>query len=601
MGSVDAVNAVLLFGSALALLGILSSLVAQRFGAPLLLVFLLIGMLAGEDGIVGIPFNDYWVTYLVGSLALAVILFDGGLRTRLSSLRVAFAPSIALATAGVLITAVISGLVAAVALGISWIEGLLVGSVIASTDAAAVFFLMRAGGLQLPRRVGATLEIESGINDPFAVFLTLAFVGLVPVTQLDVTGPLEQVLLLFIAEIVVGTIVGLGGGFVVAALLNRLELPAGLHPLFVVSSAIAVFALAGLLEGSGFLAVYLAGLFVGNRRVRAIAEIVAFHDTATWLCQIVMFFVLGLLVTPSKLVPVILPALAVSFVLMFLARPVAVVLCLAPFRFPPREIAFVSWVGLRGAVSIFLAAIPTLAQIPNADIYFNVAFVVVLVSLLLQGWTLTPLAKALGVALPRTMRQVHRVEIDLPGQLAHELVGYHLTADSPLLEHGGVPRWARPMFVIRDDIVLDPREAGRLKPGDHPYYLAPPLRVAELDALFVPDEETPLRALPSEFPLRADVPLGLVADMYGLEIDDEADRERTIAEAIAVRYEDAPTIGDRLRLGPATLIVRALADDRVARVGLRLEDPPVRSWREKVRRPLRRLLGRGARKEGAAP
>lgn len=591
MGSIDAVNAVLLFGGALALLGILSSLVAQRFGAPLLLVFLFIGMLTGEDGLVGIPFDDYWLTYLVGSLALAVILFDGGLRTRLSSLRAALAPSLALATAGVLVTAIISGAVAAYVLNLSWIEGLLVGSVIASTDAAAVFFLIRAGGLQLPRRVGATLEIESGINDPFAVFLTLAFVGLIPVAQLDATGPIEQVLVLFLAEIAVGIIVGFAGGFIIAELLNRLELPAGLHPLFVVSGAIAIFALAGLLEGSGFLAAYLAGLVVGNRRIRAFAEIVAFHDTATWLCQIVMFFVLGLLVTPSKLVPLVLPALAVSFVLMFVARPAAVVLCLAPFGFPKREIAFVSWVGLRGAVSIFLAAIPTLAQIPNADVYFNVAFVVVLVSLLLQGWTLTPLAKALGVALPRTARPVHRVEIDLPGQLAHELVGYHLTEDSPVLEHGGVPRWARPMFVIRDDIVLDPRDAGRLKPGDYPYYLAPPLRVAELDALFVPDEETPLRALPGEFPLRADVPLRLVAEMYGLEVEDEADLERTIAEAIAVRVEDAPAIGDRLRLGPATLIVRALADDRVARVGLRLEDPPSRSWREKLPAPLRGMFG----------
>lgn len=568
MDNITVVNAILLFGSALMLVGILSSLVASRFGAPLLLVFLVIGMLTGQDGPGGVAFDNYRLTYLIGSLALAIILFDGGLRTRLSHISGAVAPAVMLATLGVVLTAGVVGSFAAWMLNLTWLEGLLVGATVASTDAAAVFFLIRSSGLQLQRRVNATLEIESSTNDPIAVFLTVMLVGLVSAGGgeggLSIFGH-------FLQEAVIGAAAGVAGGFALAFVLNKVELPSGLHPLFVVASAVALFSLAAVLHGSGFLAVYLAGIVVGNRQVRALPSIIAFHDTVTWLCQIVMFIVLGMLVTPSQLLPAVPSAVAIAVVLIFIGRPVAVAACLAPFGFSRKEITFVGWVGLRGAVSIFLAAIPTLAQVPNAQVYFNVSFVVVIISLVVQGWTITPLARRLNLAVRQTPRAVNRVEIDLPGQLAQEMVGYAVTPNCPILARDSIPRWARPIMVVRANEILDPAEAGSLKPGDYGYFLAAPERVAELDGLFASTEAGRARPALGEFPLRGDAALATLAELYGLQVPPE-ERDRTVADFFASRFESRPALGDVAEFGPATLIVRGLDDDRVIRAGLRLED-----------------------------
>ena len=568
MDSIAVVNAVVLFGAALLLVGILSSLVASRFGAPLLLVFLLIGMLTGEDGPGGIRFEDYRLAYLIGSISLAVILFDGGLRTRLSHMTGALWPATTLATVGVVITAGMIGAFASTILNLTWLQGMLIGATIASTDAAAVFFLIRASGLQLQRRVGATLEIESSTNDPVAVFLTVLLIGLISAQGGHTAG---LVITHFLQEAVIGAAAGVAGGFALAFVLNRVDLPSGLHPLFVVTGVVALFALAAVLHGSGFLAVYLAGLIVGNRQVRALPSIIAFHDTVTWLCQIVMFLVLGLLVTPSEMVRTLVPALAIALGLIFVARPLAVALCLAPFGFSRKEIVFAGWVGLRGAVSIFLAAIPTLAKTPNADVIFNVAFVVVIVSLIVQGWTLTPLAKRLGLAVRKTTRSVQRVEIDLPGQLAQEMVGYLVTPHCPILFRDAVPKWAKPVFVVRDSTILDPLQAGPLIPGDYGYFLAAPERVAELDGLFASTEAGRARPSLGEFPMRGETQLSALVAMYGLAVGpDEADM--TVADVFAARFENEPTVGDTLEFGPATLVARAVDDGRVVRAGLRIED-----------------------------
>ncbi len=563
MQSITIINWILLAGAALVVVGILSSLVARRFGAPLLLVFLGIGMLLGEDGPGGIAFNDYALTYLIGSFALAIILFDGGLRTRISAFEGVLAPSVVLSSAGVLITALLVALFAAPLLGISFPEGLLIGSMIAATDAAAVFFLLRAGGLHLHRRVGATLEVESGTNDPTAVLLTIVLVQYLAEAG---SNPGLYLIVTLLKHGVLGALIGVGGGYAVVSLLNRVELPAGLHPLFAVSCAVTIFALAQVMDGSGFLAVYLAGLVVGNRRVRAFASITAFHDAATWLVQILMFVVLGLLVTPSALVQVIVPGLLVSLFLMLLARPVAVFLSLAPFHFSFNERLFVSWVGLRGAVSIFLAAIPTLAGLPHGDLFFNIAFIVVVVSLIVQGWTLTPLARRLGLALPRTRPDISRVEIDLPGQQEHEMVGYYIEEGSAVLQPGASPRWARPVFVVRDDRILEPAIAKGLKPGDYGYFLAPPERVRELDRLFAVESDTGEHA---NFPLRAGVQLGVLSDLYGLDVDAEL-RDRTVAEHFDTEMDDDPAPGDKLSLGPAMLVVRVVQDARVIEAELEL-------------------------------
>ncbi|MFC7052931.1 potassium/proton antiporter [Hansschlegelia quercus] len=569
MDNIAIVNAILLFGSALMLVGILSSLVASRFGAPLLLVFLVIGMLTGTDGPGGVAFDNYRITYLIGSLSLAIILFDGGLRTRLAHVHGALVPAIVLATVGVLLTGGIVGLFAAWALNLKLVEGLLVGATVASTDAAAVFFLIRSSGMQLQRRVNATLEIESSTNDPVAVFLTVLLVGLVSAQGGDGEG--IAVIGRFLQEAVIGAAAGVAGGFALAFVLNRVDLPSGLHPLFVVVGVIALYALAAVMHGSGFLAVYIAGIIVGNKQVRALPSIIAFTDTVTWLCQIVMFIVLGLLVTPSQLLPSLPAAFAIAALLIFVGRPLAVALCLAPFGFKPKEIAFVGWVGLRGAVSIFLAAIPTLAHAPNAQIYFNVAFVVVIVSLIVQGWTITPLAKRLGLAVRKTTRVVHRVEIDLPGQLAQEMVGYTVTPKCPILARDSLPKWARAIMVVRDDAILDPDNAGSLRPGDYAYFLAAPERVAELDGLFASTETAGARPALGEFPLRGDVALATLAELYGLAVAPD-DQTRTVADVFASRFENEPAVGDVASFGPATLIVRGVDDGRVARAVLRIED-----------------------------
>src|SRR6476659_7537629 len=360
MATLDTISLAILLGSLLVLVGILSSLIALRFGAPLLLVFLGVGMLAGEGGPGGIEYGNLGLTYIVGSIALALILFDGGLRTRVATFKSVLAPAVALATAGVLITMLLTAPVAKFVLGITWLQALLIGAVVASTDAAAVFFLINAGGLRLRPRVRAVLEVESGTNDPFAVFLTMTLVEMLLASRY----PLSQALITFASDLVIGSLLGFAGGRIIIVVLNRVSLPQGLHAPFVAVSALVIFAFANTLHASGFLAVYLAGLVVGNRQTRAHNSVVVFLDAITWLAQIVMFVLLGLLAWPHRLADSLTGAMAVALVLMFIARPVAVFVCLLPFKFQWREMLFISWVGLRGAVGIFLASIPLLVGLP---------------------------------------------------------------------------------------------------------------------------------------------------------------------------------------------------------------------------------------------
>jgi potassium/hydrogen antiporter len=567
MDPLNASQWLLLGGALMVLVGIASSLFARRFGAPLLLVFLVLGMLLGEEGPGGFVFDNYRATYTLGSLALAIILFDGGLRTQLTRIGGALAPAAMLATLGVVVTAGLTGLAAIWMLDLPLPQALLLGAIVASTDAAAVFFLLHANGLHLQRRIGSTLEIESGSNDPAAVFLVLLLVawissdGAVSIT--DMVGRL-------FLQIGVGALLGAAGGRAIAAALNRLALPAGLHPLMTVAGAIALFSLTNLLGGSGFLAAYLAGLVVGNRPVRAFANVLSVQDAATWLAQLAMFMVLGLLVTPSELLAVLLPALGIAAFLMLVARPLAVLLCLLPFRFSARELGFISWVGLRGAVGIFLASIPMLVGLPDASTYFNVAFVVVLVSLLVQGWSLSPAAHWLRVALPRRDPPSRRIELDLPGQLEYEMVGYRVAPDCPVLRGRSLPGWARPALVVRASQAWTPEQAGALQPEDYAYYLAPTGRVTRLDWLFCEPQEAAEaeREMFGAFTLAGDVPLGALAEFYGLSVPKRLS-ERTAAELFERRFDGEPQVGDRLQVGEATLVVRDLNDEGVSLVGLK--------------------------------
>ncbi|MBR0753141.1 potassium/proton antiporter [Bradyrhizobium jicamae] len=569
MASLDSVSIAILLGAVLVMAGILSSLLALRFGAPLLLVFLIVGMLAGDSGPGQIAFDDVRTTYLVGSVALALILFDGGLKTRFTSIRAVLAPSMVLATIGVLLTALVTAPVAKYVLDLNWTESLLVGAVVASTDAAAVFLLVHTQGLRLRPRVGATLEAESGTNDPFAIFLTLMLVEFISVGQ----SSASHIALEFLREAMLGAIIGVIGGRLVVLALNYVALPQGLHAPFVTTAALVIFGGAQMVHGSGFLAVYLAGIIIGNRPTRAHNSVVTFLDAATWLAQIVMFVLLGLLVSPHRLLSSVGGAVLVAFALMLVARPLAVVVCLAPFKFNWREKIFIAWTGLRGAVAIFLASIPMLVGLSKAYLYFDVAFVVVIISLLLQGWTLAPAARRLHVALPRAERGPRRVELDLPGQLEQQLVGYPVRSKSLYFRRGLIPSWSKPTLVIRNEQILTPTEADPVAPGDYIYLLAPPERAEALDRFFVDmaPSSAPDPHLLGDFMVSGEHTLGELAEIYGVQVD-EHQAKLTLADYFDINLDRAPKEGAELGLDSIVLVARNISGGRVSVIGLRLPE-----------------------------
>lgn len=568
MPGLDLVNTAIFVGSALILIGIFSSLVATRFGAPLLLVFLVVGMLAGEGGPGGIPFDDYTTTYMVGMIALSVILFDGGLRTRLSVFRGVVRPSLLLATVGVLVTAAVVGLAVWQVLGLSPPLALLLGAIVASTDAAAVFFLIRTGGMRLPGRVNGILEIESGTNDPISVFCVILLVKFIESGGLPGWELAEE----FVVEAALGGALGFVGGWGAVSILNRVAMPGGLHPLFVVAGAIMISGFTTLVGGSGLLAVYIAGLVMANRPTRAYPSIVGFHDAMTWLCQIVMFLVLGLLVTPSRVMEYAPQGLFVAVVLTFLARPIAVWICLWGAGFAPREKLFISWVGLRGAVSIFLAAIPTLAGVPESQAFFNIAFFVVLFSMLVQGATLTSAARWLGVALKATTRGVSRIEIDIPGQTELEFVGYPVTGDSVILGLSRMPAWARLLMVVRKGHVLDQAEAGGLRPGDYGYFLVPRDRLNRFDTLFreSPEVARRLGLIFGELAIRGETRIAELEQFYDLAFDGHPP-EMTLAEWVSERLGAKPGLDAVVAIPGGKLVVRRIEGGRIASLGLQLD------------------------------
>lgn len=406
--SLDFLSLPLLFAASLVFISVLAGVLSARVGFSFLLVFLLVGILAGVDGPGGLVFNDFRLSFWVGNVALAVILLDGGLRTDFTTFRTGLRPSMLLATVGVVVCTGLTGLAAHWLLDLSWPLSLLVGAIVGSTDAAAVFSLLKSSGVKLNERVAATLEIESGMNDPMAVYLTLTFIGVALAAQgvasEAVSSDPLHVLLTLLQQFGWGAALGMGCGFALAELLKRMGRGAdgggGIRALLVVSAGLAVFAGTTWLGGSGFLAVYAMGVITGNMARRHVRSALSAMDGYAWLSQAGMFLLLGLLVTPSDLLRTLWPALGVSLALMLVARPLSVWLCLAPLRFQAREINFIAWVGLRGAVPIVLAVFPVMAGVNGAQTFFNVAFVVVLTSLLLQGSTIAWSARRLGVTLP---------------------------------------------------------------------------------------------------------------------------------------------------------------------------------------------------------
>lgn len=369
---------------------------SSRFGLPALIGFLCLGMLAGVDGPGGIAFDDYLLTQGVGIACLIFILFSGGIDTDWRDVRRVATPALVLATGGVLISAGIMALAANLLLGFSPYQGFLLGAIIASTDAAAVFAILRSTGLDLHGDVPALIEVESGSNDPMAIFLVGAALMFITVPDFSPITLVPQ----FLLQMVLGAAVGFGAGYLLPEVLKRSQYRhGGLAFVISIAAALIAYGLASVLGGNGFLAAYVAGLTAGNRTYRASTIVSTFQDGLARLAQVVMFLTLGLLITPSNLTGVIVPGLAITFILMFIARPVSVFLCLAPFRrFDWRAKLFVSWAGLRGAVPIVLATFPIVAGVPSAFTIFNIVFFVVLLSSVIQGPTINWMANRLGLA-----------------------------------------------------------------------------------------------------------------------------------------------------------------------------------------------------------
>ena len=464
----------ILFGaSLLLLLSILASKVASIIRVPALIIFILVGMVAGSEGPGGIEFDDAWVAQLLGVIALAFIIFSGGLHSSWKSVSPVLWTGVSLSTIGVFLTAILVGLFVHYLLDFSILMALLLGAIVSSTDAAAVFSVMSSSGTKLKGSLKDLLEFESASNDPMAVILTLGFIHLLTNPEASIWS----MVLLLIQQMVLGIVIGFMMGKAIVFTVNRLRLNfEGLYPVLTLALVIFTYGLTASIGGSGFLAVYIAGLILGGSDFIHKQSLTRFHDGLAWLMQITMFLILGLLVFPSRLLPIIASGILISLFLIIIARPIGVFISLPFGKNSLKEKTFISWVGLRGAVPIILATFPLLAGVPKADILFNIVFFIVITSVLIQGTTIPLAAKLLGVNAPETKTKTENVEFefhyDENSQKIELVIPQNSEAIGKQLVELGLPESAIIILIKREDKSIVPRGGTIIEPQDKLLILA---------------------------------------------------------------------------------------------------------------------------------
>lgn len=475
---------ILMVGSLLLIFSVLASRISSAFGIPSLLLFLVIGMLAGSEGPGGIQFTNYPLSFAIGSVCLALIIFDGGMRTSWKSVRHILPLGVSLSFFGTLVTALATGIFACYALGLSAAEGLLLGAIVSSTDAAAVFGLLRAKSLALRGTLKQVLEFEAGSNDPVAIFLT---VGVLSIVTSDKSG-VESFALLFLMQAGLGLILGGIGGKGIRWLNNHVGIEhEGLYSVLLFGSVICLFAVTSRLGGSGFLAVYVAGLILGSSDLIHKGSITRFQDGMAWIAQILVFLTLGLLVSPSHLLPIWKEGILLSLFLMFVARPLSIFVAAPWSSLKKRERAFISWVGLRGAAPIILATLPWSVGFPNAEYYFNLVFFVVLTSVIAQGVTVPWIAKKMGVAKPFREEPASHISVGLlpAGSVSVEIrVWPDVPAEKQRIVDLALPSGVLLTSIERDERYLIPEGNTVLEVGDKIWGLARPSNIYALKETF---------------------------------------------------------------------------------------------------------------------
>lgn len=468
------VEHIILVGSLLLMASILASKTSFKLGIPTLILFLAVGMLAGSEGIGGINFDDFHTAHLVGIVALNFILFSGGMDTRWESVKPVIRQGVLLSTLGVALTATVIGVAAHLFTNLSLLEGLLLGSIVSATDAAAVFSILRTRSIGLKGNIRPLLELESGSNDPMAYLLTVSFTYLL---MSDSHTTVMSLVLRFLQEMAIGGALGyaLGKGMVWAVNRVKLEIE-GLYPVLIMAMIFFTFSFTDIVGGNGFLAVYISALVLGNSNFIHKKSTVKFYDGQAWLMQIVLFLTLGLLVFPSRIVPITGIGILLSLVLIFVARPIAIFICLAPFRMKTREKLFISWVGLRGAVPIVFAIYPLTAGVSNADLLFHLVFFISAISVLLQGYSLPLVARWLKVTVPKKAKKRSQLDWELYDSIQTELVEVILPGNSPAVGKAIVklklPKPALIALLVRDEKYIQPNGSTVLEEGDKLLLLA---------------------------------------------------------------------------------------------------------------------------------